>query len=92
MVMGEAVPRHGLRHSVRGALCWNGRGMSLPDAVRLVYRDPLFLMSNMYAGAVWERDRELLDLLGLHYVLLEKIGPVGSEATRVRTGVRKHCG
>ncbi|WP_393086220.1 hypothetical protein [Streptomyces sp. LN704] len=38
-------------------------------------------MSNMYAGAVWERDRELLDLLGLHYVLLEKIGPVGSEAT-----------
>ncbi|MEU3294303.1 endonuclease NucS domain-containing protein [Streptomyces longwoodensis] len=81
MVMGEAVPRHGLRHSVRGALCWNGRGMSLPDAVRLVYRDPLFSMSNLYAGAVWEPDRELLDLLGLHYVLLEKIGPVGSEAT-----------
>ncbi|MHC0433036.1 endonuclease NucS domain-containing protein [Streptomyces sp. O3] len=81
MILGEAVPRQGLRHSVRGALCWNGRGMSLPDAVRLVYRDPLFLVSNMYAGTVWERDRELLDLLGLHYVLLEKIGPVGAEAT-----------
>ncbi len=53
--------------------------MSLPDAVRLVYRDPLVLMSNMYAGTVWERDRELLDLLGLRYVLLEKIGPVGAQ-------------
>jgi hypothetical protein len=31
MVMGEAAPRHGLHHSVRGALCWNGQGMSLPD-------------------------------------------------------------
>ncbi|MFD4787536.1 endonuclease NucS domain-containing protein [Streptomyces sp. NPDC058459] len=81
MVMGEAVPRQGLRHLVRGVLCWNGRGMSLPDAVRLVYRDPLFLISNMYGGTVWARDRELLDLLGLHYVLLEKIGPVGSGAT-----------
>ncbi|MFF8712199.1 endonuclease NucS domain-containing protein [Streptomyces sp. NPDC015184] len=81
MVMGEAVSRHGLRSSVRGALCWNGRGMSLPDAVRLVYRDPLFLMSNMYAGTVWERDRELLDLLGLHYVLLESTGPARSEAS-----------
>ncbi|MFD5766076.1 hypothetical protein ACFWIN_09675 [Streptomyces sp. NPDC127049] len=38
-------------------------------------------MSNMYAGTVWERDRELLDLLGLHYVLLEKVGPVWAEAT-----------
>jgi hypothetical protein len=55
--------------------------MSLPDAVRLVYRNPLFLISNMYAGTVWERDRELLDHLGLHYVLLEKIGPVGSAPT-----------
>jgi hypothetical protein len=46
-----------------------------------VYRDPLFLMSNMYAGAVWECDRELLDLLGLPYVLLEKVGPAGSAPT-----------
>ncbi|MFE6598060.1 hypothetical protein ACFU9O_08650 [Streptomyces albidoflavus] len=38
-------------------------------------------MSNMYAGTVWERDRELLDLLGLHYVLLESIGPAWSEAS-----------
>ena len=80
-VVGEAVPHHGPRHSVRGALCWNGQGMALSDAVQLVYRDPLFLMSNMYAGTVWERDRELLDLLGLHYVLLEKVGPIGTEAT-----------
>ncbi|MCX4548489.1 endonuclease NucS [Streptomyces sp. NBC_01267] len=81
MVMGEAVPRQGLRSSVRGVLCWNGRGMPLPDAVRLVYRDPLFLMSNVYAGTAWERDRELLDLLGLHYVLLESIGPARTEAS-----------
>ncbi|MFF3173272.1 hypothetical protein ACFVQ0_11660 [Streptomyces sp. NPDC057900] len=55
--------------------------MSLPDAVQLVCRDPLFLMSNMNAGTVWERDRELLDLLGLHYVLLESTGPARSEAS-----------
>jgi hypothetical protein len=54
---------------------------SIYGHLMLVYRDPLFLMSNMYAGAVWERDRELLDLLGLHYVPLEKVGPIWAEAT-----------
>lgn len=34
----------------------------------------------MYAGTVWERDREHLDLLGLHYVLLESIGPAWPDA------------
>ncbi|MDI5964964.1 endonuclease NucS domain-containing protein [Streptantibioticus silvisoli] len=73
MVMGAAVPDEGPQSLMRGALCWNGLGMSLSEAVRLVYRDPLYLMSRMYGGTVWECDRELLDLLGLHYVLLEKI-------------------
>ncbi|MFG3424884.1 endonuclease NucS domain-containing protein [Streptomyces californicus] len=83
MVMGEAVFDQGRPSSVRGALCWNGRGMSLPEAVRLVYRDPLFLMSNMYGGTVWERDQELLELLGLQYVLLEKIGPGQTEVSAI---------
>ncbi|OWA08849.1 hypothetical protein B9W62_13700 [Streptomyces sp. CS113] len=83
MVMGEAVSDEGQHSSVRGALCWNGRGMSLPEAVRLVHQDSLALMSNMYGGTMWERDRELLELLGLQYVLLEKIGPGQAETSAV---------
>ncbi|MFD8079354.1 endonuclease NucS domain-containing protein [Streptomyces sp. NPDC059718] len=83
MVMGEATRAEGLPSTVRGALCWNGQGMPLPEAVQLVYGDPHRLISNMYAGTMWQRDRELLDLLGLHYVLLEKIGPSRARSSAV---------
>lgn len=74
MVMGGTLPETGYRSHVRGFLCWNGHGVPLLEAVRLIYRDPIHWMLNKSDGQGWEHDQELLDLLGLHYVLLEQIG------------------
>lgn len=74
MVMGGTRPESGYRSHVRGFLCWNGRGIALLEAVRLIYRDPMHWMLSKSDGLGWEHDQELLDLLGLRYVLLEQIG------------------
>ncbi|GAB3206384.1 endonuclease NucS domain-containing protein [Marinactinospora thermotolerans] len=74
MLIGGTYPEPGRQSLVRGTLCWNGGGTTLPEAVRLIHRDPIHWMVNRSAGLGGAYDQELLDLLGLHYVLLEKIG------------------
>lgn len=75
MVLGAAVPESGYPSVVREALCWKGQGMDIGSAVHRTHRDPTFWVINRWAGDSWQYDRELLDLLGLRYVLLEKLGP-----------------
>jgi len=82
MVMGGTLPESGYSSYVRGALCWNGRGAELLEAVRLIHRDPIHWMVSRYGGPSWAYDQELLDLLGLHYVLLEQIGPDPTRGSR----------
>jgi hypothetical protein len=99
MIMGGTLPESGYRSYVRGALCWNGRGAELLEAVRLIHRDPIDWMVSRHGGLSWEYDQKLLDLLGLHYVLLEQIGPAPTKASpsnerriwRLRGGIPYVC-
>lgn len=75
MVMGGTKPQRASGSYVRGALCWTGRGIALTEAVQLVHRDPIHWAINRSSGLGWMHDQELLNLIGLHYVLLEQIGP-----------------
>ncbi|MEZ0112332.1 hypothetical protein ABH920_006351 [Catenulispora sp. EB89] len=75
-------PKAGDGTFARGTLCWTRQTpWNFADAVRLVYQDPQYWSATRYGGITWQHDLDLLDLLGLEYVLLDQIGVTPHEAS-----------
>ncbi|MEU1994008.1 endonuclease NucS domain-containing protein [Nocardia gamkensis] len=74
-IVGTVNPDTGHSSLLQGALCWNGRGRGLADAVQYIYPDRYAWFARRWDGDSWIYDNLLLHHLGLRYVLLEKIGP-----------------
>jgi hypothetical protein len=72
MIAAVARPRDETRVSsvLQGGLQWDGTVTpALQRRVKIVYRDPLAWACHHYGGSTWQADSELLELLGLWYVI-----------------------
>ncbi|WP_406422439.1 endonuclease NucS domain-containing protein [Streptomyces sp. NBC_00842] len=74
MLSAVAIAQGDLHRSLSGQLFWDGR--EVPDVagrVRNVYPEPLLWGIAKSTGAVWDTDLQLVDALGLHYILVDRI-------------------
>lgn len=75
MLSAMAVAPNGSRRSLHGQLYWDGFDVpDIADRVRSVYREPLIWGIARSTGGFWENDLRLIEALGLHYILIERIG------------------
>jgi hypothetical protein len=57
---------------IRGSLCWDGKPRAdIRRQVHSIYKDPVSWMTARYGGITWIHDQNLIERLGLCYVLLE---------------------
>ncbi|MFG1879510.1 hypothetical protein ACGFIV_32220, partial [Sphaerisporangium sp. NPDC049003] len=71
MFVAVATPRNknSPSHLLKGKLGWNGIAVpALRRRIKQVYKDPWNWHIAKATGVAWQADRELLDLLGMHYV------------------------
>jgi hypothetical protein len=82
MIAAVARPRDDTQLSsvLRGGLQWDGAVVpTLQRRIRTVYPDPLAWTSHQYGGSTWQADSELLELLGLWYVInVQILAPGGA--------------
>jgi hypothetical protein len=82
MIAAVARPRDDTQLSsvLQGGLQWDGAVVpALQRLIRIVYPDPLAWTSHQYGGSTWQTDSELLELLGLWYVInVQILAPDGA--------------
>lgn len=75
MVFGTALTQDGVNRTIHGSLYWDGiPHTNVTNRVSLVYRDAMHWQTHRLMDAAWITDLDLLNLLGLRYVLIEQIG------------------
>jgi Endonuclease NucS len=89
MLAAMAITPNGPHRSLLGQLYWDGVEVTdIADRVQSIYHEPLLWGIARSTGGFWEPDLQLIEALGLHYILIERIGenplkPQESDETRV---------
>ncbi|WP_409463229.1 hypothetical protein [Amycolatopsis sp. GA6-003] len=73
-VLGSSSIHEDTVRTVAGTLYWDGHHVpNLRKLVRTVYPGLVQRRTAHHGGVAWQRDRELLELLGLRYLLLDTV-------------------